>query len=304
MNFSRRHFLATAGSAVALAACGNGDDSTNPQDSTSTPDSTAGSGAAPSDGTSAPDGGWVIVQRFPNHPLFTPGEARLPVSLADEERLLDNGPDELTGWIEDFQGTRVADVVGRKRIDGIPMPYWEVRANLDSAVIYTMRFQDDDGFGATFELFDPANVKTPPTGTAMPGFDTPTIDDHRGVDPYCSLTPDPCPLHEVTLTEALASGKPVAYMVGTPAHCSTGTCTPGLEFLVAEGERVGDAIVMVHADVYADDAATVVAPAVESLGAQYEPIIYFIDATGTVVDRLDAIWDRAELRERIDALLS
>ncbi|MDP2290858.1 MAG: twin-arginine translocation signal domain-containing protein [Actinomycetota bacterium] len=278
MNFSRRHFLAAAGGAVALAACGNSDDST--------------------------EGGWVIVQRFPNHPLFTPGETRLPISLADGERLLDNGPDELPGWIEDFTGTKVADIVGRKRKDGIPTPYWEVRAELERAVIYTMRFQDDDGYGATFELFDPADVKTPVTGSAMPGFDTPTVDDHRGVEPFCSLTPDPCPLHAVTLTEALASGKPVAYMVGTPAHCSTGTCTPGLEFLVAEGERVGDAIVMVHADVYADDAATVVAPAVESLGAEYEPIIYFIDATGTVVDRLDAIWDRGELRERIDALLA
>lgn len=300
MNFSRRHFLAAAGGAVALAACGNSDDSTD----TNAPATDATTGGAPSDGTSAPDGGWVIVQRFPNHPLFTPGEARLPVSLADEDRLLDNGPDELPGWIEDFEGTRVADIVGKKRVDGIATPYWEVRADLDRAVIYTMRFQDDDGFGATFELFEPGDVKTPITGSAMPGFDTPTVDDHRGVDPYCSLTPDPCPLHEVTLAEALASGKPVAYMVGTPAHCSTGTCTPGLEFLVAEGERIGDAIVMVHADVYADDAATVVAPAVESLGAQYEPIIYFIDATGTVVDRLDAIWDRAELRERIDALLA
>ena len=46
------------------------------------------------------------------------------------------------------------------------------------------------------------------------------------------------------------------------------------------------------------------APAIEELGAQYEPIIYLIDASGILVDRLDAIWDRAELRERIDALLA
>ncbi|MDO9174602.1 MAG: twin-arginine translocation signal domain-containing protein, partial [Actinomycetota bacterium] len=215
MNFSRRHFLAAAGGAVALAACGNSDDSTDTgstETDGTTGNSTGDTGGAPSDGTSAPNGGWVIVQRFPNHPLFTPGEARLPVSLADDARMLDNGPDELPGWIEDFEGTRVADVVGRKRKDGIPTPYWEVRAELERAVIYTMRFQDDDGYGATFELFDPADVKTPVTGAAMPGFDTPTVDDHRGVDPYCSLTPDPCPLHAVTLTEALASGKPVAYM--------------------------------------------------------------------------------------------
>jgi hypothetical protein len=93
-------------------------------------------------------------------------------------------------------------------------------------------------------------------------------------------------------------------MVGTPAHCSTGTCAPGLEFLVVEHERVGNGIAMVHADVYADDAATVVAPAVEALKVEYEPIIYFCTADGVIVDRLDGIWDASELTERIDSLLA
>ena len=43
---------------------------------------------------------------------------------------------------------------------------------------------------------------------------------------------------------------------------------------------------------------------VEALGVQYEPIIYFCAADGTIVDRLDAVWDRGELTERIDLLLA
>ncbi len=297
MNITRRQVLAAAGSAALLAACGS--DSNASDSSAST-----GTDAAASDPTTPPEAGWALVQRFPNHPLFTPGDVRLPVSLADADRMLDNGPATITGWIEDFNGTRVTDVVGTRRSDGLPTPYWEVRATLDAAVVYTMRIDGDDGFGATFELFDPADVITPATGTALEPFDTPTKDDHRGVEPYCSLTPDPCPLHAVTLTEALQSGKRVVYMVGTPAHCTTGTCTPGLQFLMAEHERVGDEIVMVHADVYADAEATTVAPAVEALGVQYEPIIYFCAADGTIVDRLDAVWDRGELTERIDLLLA
>lgn len=230
MNITRRQVLAAAGSAALLAACGS--DSNASDSSAST-----GTDAAASDPTTPPEGGWALVQRFPNHPLFTPGDVRLPVSLADADRMLDNGPATITGWIEDFNGTRVTDVVGTRRSDGLPTPYWEVRATLDAAVVYTMRIDGDDGFGATFELFDPADVITPATGTALEPFDTPTKDDHRGVEPYCSLTPDPCPLHAVTLTEALQSGKRVVYMVGTPAHCTTGTCTPGLQFLMAEHER-------------------------------------------------------------------
>jgi hypothetical protein len=295
VNFSRRHLLAAAGSAALLAACGN--------DRTGSGVS-AGAGTTPSDGTAPPSGGWTIVQRFPNHPVFTAGDVRLPISLADQTRMLDNGPATITGWIEDFNGTRITDITGIRRRDGLPTPYWEVRATLDAAVIHTMRINGDDGYGATFELFDPSDVKTPLTGAALKPFDTPTKNDHRGVEPYCSLTPEPCPLHEITLTQALAAGKPLAYMVGTPAHCTTGTCTPGLQFLVAEHERVGDRIVMVHADVYADAEATTVAPAVAALGALYEPIIYFCTADGIVVDRLDAVWDRGELTQRIDALLA
>lgn len=288
-----------ASSAAALAACGN-DDENGGSGSTATP----ATNGTPTDGTGAPDGGWAVVQRFPNHPLFTPGEARLPVSLADTSRMLDNGPAELKGWVEDFEGTRIADVVGIRRNDGIETPYWEVRATLERAVIHTLRFEGDDGFGATFEVFDPTDVPTPPTGTVLAPFDTPTEDNHRGVEPYCSLTPKPCPLHDMTLTEALAAGKPVAYMVGTPAHCSTGTCTPGLEFLVEQHEALGDSIMMVHADVYADAEGTAVSPAVDALKVQYEPIIYFCTADGTIVDRLDGVWDRTELAERITALLA
>lgn len=248
-------------------------------------------------------GPFIIVQRFPNHPLFTPGEVRLPISLADTSGTLGDGPETLTGWIEDATGARVVDITAPRRAVGIELPYWEVRATL-AAGIHTMRFEGDDGFGAAFEVYDASAVSSPVTGTKLPGFDTPTVDDHRGVEPYCSLTPEPCPLHAMTLTEALAAGTPVVYMVGTPAHCSTGTCAPGLEFLVDEHERMGAAVAMVHADVYADDAATTVAPAVLALNVQYEPIIYLCDSEGTIVDRLDGIWDASELTERIDLLVS
>ncbi len=288
-NFTRRGLFAAAGGALILAACGEED----------------GGNASGGDGTGdTPTGPFAVVQRFPNHPLFTPGEVRLPVSLADQAGNLSDGPEALTGWIEDLNGNRIVDITAPRRAVGIEVPYWEVRATLPEALVYTMRFDGDDGFGAAFELYDESDVVSPLTGTKLQPFDTPTVDDHRGVDPYCSLTPEPCPLHAVTLTDALASGTPVIYLVGTPAHCSTGTCAPGLEFLVIEHVRVGDAITMVHADVYADDAATTVAPAVEALNVQYEPIVYLCTADGVIVDRLDGIWDASELTERVDLLLA
>jgi len=295
VNASRRNFLFGVGGLVVLAACG--DDSTGGAATTAGADTTAaGGGTAPAN--------FGIAQRFPNSPLFTPGEVRLPISLIDNGTLAATGPTEIAGYVETMNGEKVADITAILRADGITPPYYEIRVELDTPQPYTLRLDGDDGQGAAFQIVDPSEVVTPLTGSPLPGFDTPTVDDHRGVEPYCSLTPDPCPLHEVTLTEALASGKPVVYMIGTPAHCQTGTCAPGLEFLVAEHERLGDAVVMVHADVYADDAATTLAPAVAALGVDYEPIIYFADASGVVVDRLDAVWDAGELRERLDLFLA
>ncbi|MEI8240862.1 MAG: hypothetical protein WCI22_15725, partial [Actinomycetota bacterium] len=222
MRSSRRDFLTITGGAVLLAAC-----STKPNTIAGGPTTTATGASTPVDGT-APSK-FSVVQRFPSSGVFVPGPVRLPVSISNGQSLVQTGPAELKGHIVDFKGNKVVDVVGKRRSQGISNPYWEVRATLDKAVIYTLRFDGDDGYGATFELFDPALVKSPLTGKPMPPFDTPTVDNHRGVEPYCSRTPTPCPLHDVTLTDALKQGKPVIYMVGTPAHCQTGTCAPGLE---------------------------------------------------------------------------
>lgn len=300
---TRRRFLtragvlgvASLGGAAAVAACGGSDDAQVSGDGTTLPVVTADPALA---------GGFSIAQRFPNTALFVPGPLRLPVSLVLDGTISGAGPATLEGFILDLDDNPVSDIVATKRSVGIETAYYEVRVDIDAAKVYTLRLAGDDGYGALFEVFDPGDVSSPLTGSPMPALDTPTLDDPRGVELVCTRTPDPCPFHSMTLAEALTLGKPVAFLVGTPAHCQTGTCAPGLELLIAESERLGDALVCVHADVYSDADGTETAPVIESLGVDYEPIIYFVDANGTIVDRLDAIWDASELRSRLDAVMS
>jgi hypothetical protein len=47
-----------------------------------------------------------------------------------------------------------------------------------------------------------------------------------------------------------------------------------------------------------------VAPAVNAIGLEYEPVLYLAKADGIVQDRIDVIWDQAELDERLDAFLA
>ena len=62
-------------------------------------------------------------------------------------------------------------------------------------------------------------------------------------------------------------------------------------------------IAFLHAEVFADNAATKVAPAVEALGLSFEPVLYLVGADGVVADRLDVIFDATELAEQLDALV-
>lgn len=281
MTTTRRQFLAAAGmaggAAALLAACGGGD-------------------------SGSPGGAsFTLASRITNSPLLVPGEIRLAMSLIDASSTLQStGPARLDAQLVDDKGKTLQTVSADRHADGLPQAYWPFRFTLGTPGFYQL--VAGDGKGGSFGVFDPAKVQMPRIGSVLAPFDTPTVGDHRGVEPYCSLTPKPCPLHDVTLTQALASGKPVIYMVGTPAHCQTGACSPALEFLVAAHERIGDAVSMVHADVFSDSAGTVFAPAVEQLSLDYEPVLYLCTPGGTVVDRLDGIWDGIEVDARIAAL--
>ena len=91
------------------------------------------------------------------------------------------------------------------------------------------------------------------------------------------------------------------YFIGTPAYCTTGTCAPGLDALIALSKTIGNKAVFVHADVYKDKTATEAAPAIQAYKLSYEPLLYITDAKGVQVDHLDAIFDANELRETLAA---
>jgi hypothetical protein len=87
----------------------------------------------------------------------------------------------------------------------------------------------------------------------------------------------------------------VLYLIGTPAYCQTGTCTPALDALIDASKRLGDSVVFIHADVYKDKTATVAAPAVQAYKLTYEPVLYITDSKGILVDRLDSVFDVKEM---------
>ena len=248
-----------------------------------------------------------LVQRFPQ--VLVPGNVRLPISLANTQGLLttESGldlPSRLTAKLvnADTQEVVAESLAADRHDTGLTIPYWPFRVDIDKPGIYTLIVDGGPEEGAAIQVLNATEVLIPLVGSQLPGFDTPTFDDHRGVEPVCTRTPEPCLFHNITLNEALALKKPIAYLVGTPAHCSTGTCSPALEALITVKNSIGDAMTFLHTEIYTDDKATTVAPSVIALKMEYEPAIYITDASGIIIERFDAVFDAIEINAAITTL--
>ena len=302
VGLSRRLLLGgAAASAFLVAACGS-NDSGSTSDDASDASGSSDSSDGTADGTAF--GSYVLAQRFPQD-VQEPGLQRLPISLASADgRLVSDGPESLSATVADVDGTPLGIEISAVRRDLESGPYYSFRVPIEIPGIYYLVVEGGPQDGAAFQVMEPGSVVVPGPGDPMPPFDTPTVDDPRGVDPLCTRQPEPCPFHELTLTDALLAGKPVAYLIGTPAFCQTGTCAPALDSMIDVQDRFGDAFTWVHAEVYTDDTATTPAPAVDAASLTFEPALFVIGADGNVIERLDAVWDETELVEVLERATS
>ncbi|CAB4618650.1 unannotated protein [freshwater metagenome] len=285
--YSRRRFLALSGAAgvsALIAACGG-----------------------KSAGISGLNGDLQVVKRFPDNGLV-PGTVRLPISLADKSGIFGTGgkvklPQTLTGKVIDSATGEVLvqSITAQQHSKEMSTPYWPFIFDIEKTGVMTLMLDIAPNTEVSFLIEERKDVFMPLVGDALPPFNTPTIDNARGVNPICTRPEGTCPFHSVTLTEALQSGKPVVYFIGTPAFCKTGTCAPGLTALIDIAKSVGDTAVFVHADVYKDKTATEAAPAVQAYKLTYEPILYITDAKGKLINRLDAVFDVDEMRSALAA---
>jgi hypothetical protein len=285
--FSRRHFFAMSASvtfAGLVAACGGK------------------SGSSPS-----ADGTLQVVKRFPNKGLV-PGQVRLPISLGDKSGVLSTDsnvtlPDVLhASVIRPEDGAVVlSKLTAERHGENLSVAYWPFEFSIEKEGTYILRVDEAPDSDASFQIQKRSDIAMPLVGDPLPPFDTPTTENARGVNPICTRPTGTCPFHDITLTDALKLGKSVLYLIGTPAYCTSGTCSPALDALIEVSQSMGDKAVFVHADVYKDKTATEAAPAVQAYHLSYEPILYITDAQGVLVKRLDAVFDVKEMQAVLSA---
>ncbi len=295
---SRRGLLAGAGASALLAACGGGGSNVS-----------NGTGPAASTGSSASTSGaalpaYNLIGFYAADALRAGSPQRLTVGIADAEGVLlrKKLATELVFDVA-FEGRPTGTKVTATAHDaGIPRAYYPIVFTPEKAGNYTL----STNLGGT-PLETSVSIGT---ATAVPGpgqkmipFNTPTTASHAGVEFLCSRDPA-CPLHDLTLTQALAANKPVVFLIATPRFCQTAICGPVLDVLL-EVRRSFPDILFVHSEVYPSTAAAGTGDTLPVVGAYhltFEPVAFLANARGDIQHRLDTVFDRVELSDAIKGL--
>jgi hypothetical protein len=150
-----------------------------------------------------------------------------------------------------------------------------------------------------------ADSPTLKPGQIAPAPVTRTAAEVKGDLSQLSSAPNPNPaFYEVSLPQALASGKPTALLFATPAFCQTRFCGPAYEQLSELQGRYGDRFNFIHIEVYTGLPNPTannweIDPAMTAFGLSTEPWLYLIGADGKITYRVEGIFTTAEVERHL-----
>jgi hypothetical protein len=169
---------------------------------------------------------------------------------------------------------------------------------------------------AAFQVVD--KVPEPKIGDRALASQSPTFDNHEGVDPICTRTP-PCSMHQVSIADALAAGKPTVVLFATPEFCFSRTCGPTTDIVESVNKQFGGQASFIHVEIFKNaDAgqkglssetsgagvdASLTSPTYQQWKLGTEPFLYFIGTDGVIKDRWSGAVGADELKTRVAALI-
>jgi len=149
----------------------------------------------------------------------------------------------------------------------------------------------------------------PNVGQPAVAVKTLTVKDTPDLSQLSSGTPVNPAMYQISLDEALKSGKPTALLFATPAFCSSATCGPSLQVLEGLQKTYGDKLNFIHVEVYkypfGESAAKgdLSAPMV-AWGLKSEPWLFLIDAKGMIAARFEGGITSEEIGPALQKLIA
>lgn len=200
----------------------------------------------------------------------------IPVELY----FIDEGPGKAK-QVVGSNGVYVAEVsFGRAGRWGV-----EVRATLAGEELEPVPFR----FGVLEETPEPALGEPAPASRQLTLAD---VADVSEIDSSYPLRPH---MHDVTVADALAGGKPLVIAFATPAFCESRTCGPVMDSVMDPlyEKHKGEAV-FIHIEPYAlkalrTGAGRVPMPVMREWGLQTEPWVFVVGRDGKVAAKFEGI---------------
>jgi hypothetical protein len=173
--------------------------------------------------------------------------------------------------------------------------------------IRTAEGETFDGVKAS-KLFVDEDTPDPGIGEPLPRSVTLTLSDVDDISEIDSSI-EPVPgMHELTVAQALESGKPVLVAIATPAFCQSRFCGPMVEEVVVPlYERFNEVATFVHVEPFdlAEARAGRLAPIpmLAEWGLRTEPWIFVADRDGNVVAKFEGIASLDEVEAALMAAI-
>jgi len=187
------------------------------------------------------------------------------------------------------------------------VPYWVAYPELPAAGFWglaaAITLDDGTGVEASFVVEVREESAAPAVGEAAPASENRTLESEPDLQKLSSGS-DPNPaLYQMTVAEAIASGRPTVVGFITPGLCQTEWCAPVLDSVEAVRADVGEQANFIHVEVYEDFQALTVVDEMAEWGLTTEPWVFVLDEDGRVVARFNGPLSARELMGALGPLL-
>lgn len=248
------------------------------------------------------------LQIFVGSDDFAVGRPRIPIVLYDgPERVADVQAVSLTAFDLATEPPTAGWQGPATNYSDYEVPYWVLYPDLPKAGLW--------GFGAEITLADGRLVKgqfaiqiaetnqSPAVGDPAPATTNAVLSE--GVE-LTTITSDPQPepaLYQMTIDQAVASGRVTVIAFATPAFCQSELCAPVVNSLKGALANYGDQANFIHVEIYADFQELTIAEPVNDWKLSSEPWTFILDGEGKVRARLGGPVSTREITDLLEPLL-
>lgn len=239
---------------------------------------------------------------------FAVGEPRLPLVLfSGPDQVADARAVRLTAFDLSVDPPAAVWSGEATSYSDYEVPYWVAYPQISHPGLWGLvaEITQADGRPAEAQLTIQVaeSNQSPAIGSEAPASENRTLATEPDIAKLTSGT-DPVPgLYEMTVAEAIQSGRPTVVTLATPAFCQTRFCGPVVHSLEAVYREYSGQANFIHLEIYKDFQELTVADEVEEWGLTSEPWTFILDRNGKVVTRLGGPVSPSEITAALGPLL-